>query len=263
MQGFSVQAIYSQAGAGRCSQGHLFMEKDACLLREMASDSCPKVHFYRWHALELSLGHFSDPKAWLTNVEPSFLHSIARRPTGGGIMIHGRDFCFSFLIPASHSLYQLSSPELYQLWHSKILCRLDHLLKSNKQELGVTEEEIPFFQLYSGEEEGKTSDLKQAACFAKKSLYDGVANERKILGSAIRRTKAGILHQFCLQLALFLPQELSHLLSSAVVQRITTNNVGLWSFLPPDKQQKLLENERWYKLLAHEVLELFTETLCE
>lgn len=269
MQTSSIVPIFSKPQdksspiyEGCISEGDVFMRRDALLLDALASDQSAKVHFYRWSKLEMSLGHFSRDLSSILNSRTTPVWPLSRRPTGGGIMIHGRDFCFSLLIPASHKFYKISSPKLYEFWHRRLLSCFQDLLIQHCQLLGASTNFIQPFELHLEEEkEAKTSDLRQTACFTKKSLHDGVLSGKKILGSAIRRTKSGILHQFCLQLALYSAEDLCAFLKPEIAEKIIQKNIGLFSFLPEKKQKVILESPYWYELLNQAVLKLFSKYL--
>ena len=246
------------------SVGSYFMQKDLTFFKELQGDGQGKVHFYRWHQLELSLGCFSDESHWLHPLCPSVFKKtrIARRPTGGGVMVHGRDLCFSLFIPKCHRFYNKDSSQLYVFWHQRLVHLLNTFLKQHHVALfgkksAVAKVTLVDKECCSPELSGALSTKRhhqQGACFAKLSQYDAVINGKKILGSAIRRSRYGIMHQFCLQLGLFPETELSHYLSAEGCKQVCAVNTGL--LVPPQHLERNPQviSDIWYKRLVNDIL---------
>src|SRR5262245_36033968 len=91
------------AGIGTAQQ---HMDRDYELLQEIDSINQPILHFYEWDGPSITYGYFIDPYKYLDldgMEEMNF--KWARRPTGGGIVLHLTDLAFSILIPTSHPSY--------------------------------------------------------------------------------------------------------------------------------------------------------------
>lgn len=159
-------------------QSYYYMSRDEELLGQIGRNIL--VHSYHWTEYAMTLGIFTQEERWLKQSCTFWV----RRPTGGGIMVHGTDLTFSFLTPPSHPLFKFSSSDLYRFWHS-------HLLHVIKDLCGVELSLYPKSSL-------TTQDLRCESCFGHMGLADGMLNGKKVLGSAIRRKKEGMIHQFCI-----------------------------------------------------------------
>ena len=101
-----------------------------------------------------------------------------RRPTGGGTVYHGDDLIYALSIPRTHSLYVLKLSEIYRALHSFFSRILSH------------------FSLETILHAERVKALP-GNCFDAPNQFDLLAAEsgKKIAGSAIKKSKAGILVQ--------------------------------------------------------------------
>lgn len=149
------------------------------------------LHLFRWKEPALSLGCLFDDRHILkktTNLNSSDLKVLrVKRPTGGGVMIHGSDLCFSLAIGPWHPLQKVKTPLLYKLVHgfvAKALEKYDRLLKGR-------------LEFFPSCKKAFVADPRAAAkrcCMSHPSIYDLKIDGRKILGAAERRKKA-LLYQ--------------------------------------------------------------------
>lgn len=157
------------------------MALDEALLQ---SATAPTLRFYRWRAPTVSFGYFSrlaEAREFAGDRE------LVRRWTGGGIVMHGEDLTYAFVVPAAHELAQKPARDIYALVHGAITT----VLARN----GVAANLAP------GAAQ-RTSD----ACFANPVRADVLIDGRKIVGAAQRRTRAGLLQQGSIQLPDLPPQ---------------------------------------------------------
>jgi lipoyl(octanoyl) transferase len=151
------------------------MAVDEALLEAARVENLTAVRFYRWREPTLSLGYFQ--KSLPENL-PSELKSLSRvrRLSGGGAILHHREWTYSCVLPPEHSL--ASEPlGLYELVHQEIIA----VLKSHQ---------IP------AELRGTSAADKAAEpflCFGRKDSRDIVLGTHKILGSAQRRRRGAVL----------------------------------------------------------------------
>ena len=84
------------------------MSRDTSLLESLKED--PILHLYGWKSPSITYGYFIKPEKYL-DLRAISKHgiSLARRPTGGGIVFHIWDQAFSFLMPSSHPLFSHNS----------------------------------------------------------------------------------------------------------------------------------------------------------
>jgi len=138
--------------------------------------TAPSLRFYRWRSPSLSFGYFG---AYADVAADEERREIVRRWTGGGIVLHGDDQTYSFILPQTGTNPRPSSRAVYSDVHEAIRRALATHLKA---ELAL--ENAP-----------KNSE----ACFSNPVVADVLAEGRKIAGAAHRRTHAGLLHQGSIQ----------------------------------------------------------------
>ena len=97
------------------------MTIDAELLKKMKPNDPPTLHLYEWEGEAATYGYFLDPKKFLDleKVEALGL-SLARRPTGGGIIFHVSDLAFSVLVPANFPHYSTNTLDNYDFINSAV-----------------------------------------------------------------------------------------------------------------------------------------------
>lgn len=158
------------------------MMRDAILLKEL--NDLPILHLYGWERPSATYGHFIHPEKHLDMDRVSKANmSLARRPTGGGIVFHIWDYAFSFLMPFSHPLFSQNPLENYRFVNEVVLeVMQDYLTLSEPVDLIKESFPIP------GED-------CQNFCMARPTQYDVVYKGFKIAGAAQRKTKLGYLHQ--------------------------------------------------------------------
>ncbi|MFZ2657498.1 MAG: biotin/lipoate A/B protein ligase family protein [Victivallales bacterium] len=139
------------------------------------------LRIYGWDRPSISIG-YTQHHSSVSN--ESARYSIVRRPTGGGIVYHGRDLTYTIVVPAGHPLEKLDRVESYHVFHRAILLAM---MKFGLE--GRLASDTP-----------KVQDRAAMRCFVTPTKYDVLCGNRKIAGAAQRRTKNGILHQGSLSL---------------------------------------------------------------
>lgn len=198
------------------------MDVDAAALQDVPE---PLLRFYEWESPSATYGYFVDPWEFLDpmGVEKAGL-CLARRPTGGGIIFHGTDLAFSFILPPSHPFYALNSLHSYHAINRRVLAAI--------YKAGPL---LELSNIYSCSRGG--------FCMAKPTKYDLLLDGKKVGGAAQRKTKYGLLHQTSLCLAL---PELSWLQSlflskSSIPQEIFSTSIGLGLELKESLKKCLIE----------------------
>lgn len=152
------------------------MAHDAALLESISFQ--PTVHFYNWDRPSLTYGcltsinHFFDEKI----LEKEGL-SAAQRPTGGGLIFHETDLAFSVLIPKESFLYSENVDKNYALINGAVQKAVQPLLDSS---------------IEISKAEGSS---RPGFCMEKSTRFDLEYKGKKILGSALRLKKQGLLYQ--------------------------------------------------------------------
>lgn len=154
------------------------MARDFLLLNHYPDPAALRLRHYGWERPSYTFGlsqsyqyaqsEISDPNA-----------DLIRRPTGGGVVDHHRDWTYSLIIPSGHPLSQLQPIETYKAVHECIVQAL--------QSLGarVTINREP------------PANALPSVCFEKPEIYDIVLENlsAKLAGAAQKRTKSGYLMQ--------------------------------------------------------------------
>jgi len=170
----SVPIDYSFQGDGILSV-KTAMERDFQALKELSTYEKPLLRVWQYERPSITYGYFTPIDKLLT--DEAYCHfDIAKRPTGGGILFHMGDCCFSFAVPASSSWYSESIEENYARINNWLLDRLG---------MGS-----------GGEKPSQTSAREY--CQANSTKYDVIYCGKKIAGCAERKTKSGFLHQCAL-----------------------------------------------------------------
>ena len=153
------------------------MAVDEALLESVLKWKQPVLRFYSWSEPAATFGYFQKYK----DVERmTTLRPLIRRPTGGGLVLHDRDWTYSMVFPPSADWYQLKAVESYRAVHAWI--------KEAFGRVGFASELAP---------QRAVEQIGQ--CFVGAEQFDVVMEGRKIAGAAQRRTKAGLLIQGSVQ----------------------------------------------------------------
>ncbi|MCP5505298.1 MAG: hypothetical protein H7A38_00245 [Chlamydiales bacterium] len=167
------------------------MALDAKLLEEMKPDDAPILHLYEWEGDAATYGHFLDPKKFLDLEQAKALGlSLARRPTGGGIIFHVSDLAFSVLVPANFPHYSTNTLDNYDFINSAVKRAVNNLFEKAEDLSLLPQEPTPI------------DESSRHFCMAKPTIYDVMLGSRKIAGAAQRRRRQGYLHQGSISIAL-------------------------------------------------------------
>lgn len=166
------------------------MVLDAHLLKDLdAGSATPVLHLYDWEFPSATFGHFINPYDFLSFQAFSVL-DIAKRPTGGGLLLHTSDWAFSILVPAGHEAFSVNTLENYTFVNQLVIKAIEHCV-GRSAVLSLLPDESKARDRHSGH-----------FCMAKPTKYDVMLEGKKVGGGAQRRTRAGYLHQGTISLAL-------------------------------------------------------------
>lgn len=160
------------------------MQKDQELLELIHEENSPLLHFYEWATPSITYGYFLNPQKFFSfkGIEEEGI-SLARRPTGGGIIFHLWDFAFSVLIPSTHSSFSQNTLENYAYINEAVLGAVQDFL------------EIKTGAVLTSQDGELIAPGSQHFCMAKPTKYDVMVQGKKVAGAAQRKTKKGLLHQ--------------------------------------------------------------------
>ena len=158
------------------------MALDAALLDEAHT---PLLHFYDWQGPSATYGYFLNPADHLNMaaVEARGI-TLARRPTGGGLLFHLYDCAFSLILPATHPRFSLNTLANYATINCAVIAAIATFI-------GVTP------QLYQCQSRCSQSTF----CMTGATQYDVVINNKKVGGAAQRRKQHALLHQGTIHLS--------------------------------------------------------------
>lgn len=176
------------------------MDMDARLLEGIVNSLDPFLRFHNWSTPQVfTYGHFTRVES-LLNFEEIQKRKIqtAKRPTGGGVVYHGTDLSFSFLLPSSNAYFSSDALENYRFVNDIVKNALSELFGSQSMDMLRDLEKAP-----------KQTNF----CMEKPTIYDVFCEEKeeiagkeivirkKIVGAAQRKKKTGYLHQGTISLA--------------------------------------------------------------
>lgn len=155
----------------------LNMAMDEALFLDAAARGLPLLRFYAWSLPAATFGYSQH----LAEVErQTLLRPLIRRPTGGGIVPHDRDWTYSLTVPPGHPWFELHARDSYRTIHEWIVRAFTTL--------GIHSELAPCCLPSS-----------PGQCFVGHELFDVLWGGRKIAGAAQRRNRHGLLIQGSVQ----------------------------------------------------------------
>jgi len=202
------------------SEGAWNMSVDEALL-ESAALGTATLRFYRWLRPTLSLGYFQRI-ADRHSHPPSAQLPVVRRSTGGGAIVHDQELTYSIAMPAASFRSASATRQLYEIVHR---AAIEVLIQ-----LGVPA------RLWSDTSVHKPKH-EPFLCFQRRAIGDVVADNKKILGSAQRRSRGALLQHGSLLMR-----------NSVAAPEIDGFEAWLEKSIPPADLA-----ERWGKLLGTEL----------
>lgn len=179
--------------------GEVNMAVDNELLASLMPDSPVILRMYRWSQPTLSLGHFQQEHD-IPSQESWGTVPRVRRKTGGGAILHDREWTYSLVLPARPELgLKGHSEAIYKGTHQAVV----HGLREMGWDANLSEQ-----CTCSTQSRAKESGSEPFLCFMRRSPVDVLVGGNKILGSAQRRSASGLLQHgsFLLSASLFTPQ---------------------------------------------------------
>jgi lipoate-protein ligase A len=163
--------------------GAMNMALDEVFLQAVSTGlSQPILRFYRWKPATVTIGYsqsiFADIDLQLCERHGL---DVVRRSTGGRAVLHDNEVTYSVIAPIDYGPFSISLIESYRL--------ISKILQQALLTLGLRAELVP------GKSSLGTSNQSKAVCFSAPSQYELVIDNRKIAGSAQKRSgKAFIQH---------------------------------------------------------------------
>ncbi|MDB2613708.1 hypothetical protein N9Y92_00950 [Chlamydiales bacterium] len=218
------------------------MEIDADLLKEMENKPQPILHHYEWENHTITYGLLTKPEHFLDlNACKKEGISLAKRPTGGGILSHFSDLAFSLIIPNGHPLVSMNTLNNYHTVNQAVIESL--------KPFGVQGTLLP-------SEPTPKDNACKSFCMAKPTIYDVMVNKQKLGGAAQRKTRFGLLHQGSISIC---PPDFSLMKKLVLPNTFVIKEMNDHSFyLSNDLSQLISLREEIKKSLSKTLKDLFT-----
>ena len=209
-----------------CFSPYRNMAIDEALLASRREDNSIIFRVYGWKPYSVSIGFFQPVEE--INLEYLKEKNIpfVRRPTGGKGVYHANEITYSIVIPSSHEIYKLSTVESFKV--------ISRIFLNFLTRLGLKPQIT------------KKSGGKHGFCFSSSNYYEISIYGKKIVGSAQRRRKEGILQHGSIPITLEVEE-----IKRIFYLKDTSFFTSLDRYLPHVKLQWLLD------ILTSEVKELF------
>ena len=177
------------------------MASDWWLFLEHGKLGFPAFRHYDWSSPEISFGYGQDWE-WIRKNVGDSSDKMVRRPTGGGIVRHGKDWTYSLILPKGHASSTIPALDLYERIHQAMARALE------EQGLPASLKPCP-----QSRQRGIPGD-----CFLEPVAKDLMSEDgtEKIAGAAMKRTKSGVLVQGTMDLTRFPPFSREEFYSSFV-----------------------------------------------
>jgi lipoate-protein ligase A len=208
------------------------MALDEALLEAAARLGRPVLRWYGWTQPAATFGYFQK-FAEVERTTP--LRPLIRRPTGGGIVPHDRDWTYSAVFPPQHEWYALKAVDSYQRIHDWLRLAFETLGVPTELAPGRWPEATPAATvvLHGGRPAAAAAGLP-GQCFIGHEKSDLLWRGRKIAGAAQRRNRLGLLIQGSVQPPGPPPALTSGQFTSALRRLAEEQFSAAWTELSPD-----------------------------
>lgn len=154
--------------------GAVNMARDEVLLEAAIRGAAPVVRMYTWDRPTLSLGYFQQREPWMAQ-PPWSETAMVRRLTGGGAILHDREWTYSCVIPGKD--FRLHHP--YDLYD-----RIHHAIVAWAAGVGI---------ILAPRGVNRPQSQEPYLCYLRGDSHDLCFGESKIVGSAQRRRRGALL----------------------------------------------------------------------
>lgn len=153
------------------------MAWDEALLESATRSDGPVLRLYGWTAPAATFGY---SQRYTAVERMTALRPLIRRPTGGGVVPHDRDWTYTLVFPPIHPWYALRARDSYERVHRWIQASLGSLGLATA--LAAT-----------------PAAGAPTHCFVRAEQFDVLFDGMKVAGAAQRRTRDGLLIQGSVQ----------------------------------------------------------------
>jgi len=161
------------------------MRQDAELLQRVESgDLPPTFRFFQFKTPTVSFGRLQKRGDILSLAAQEW--TLVQRPTGGGVVFHKNDLCFSLCWPHGSGPLPKRPQEQYRWIHSIVFEALA--------------EKAPVRMAACCDAVKPSDPFATRTCFQNPVVYDLLIDHQKIVGGALRCTRRATLYQGSLQM---------------------------------------------------------------
>ena len=175
-----METTWRLIDSGPCSAAYNMAMDEAIALSVRCQNAPPTLRLYGWDRLSLSLGCFQKS----ADLDLSYCRKnsipLVRRPTGGRAILHGDELTYSFSVRTDWEPFTKGLRESYG--------SISAAFRLAFEKIGVNA------QWKDQREKGRIL-VRSPLCFQSSSYGEIVVDNRKIVGSAQRRWKDGLLQQ--------------------------------------------------------------------
>lgn len=164
------------------SDGYTNMAVDEAILAACLKDQAPPtVRFYGWKPPTVSIGYFQKLEKEI-DVEAckEMGFGIVRRPTGGKMVLHDEELTYSVIARQGQHLFPGDILGTYLV--------ISQALIEGLKKLGVYAQMVP-----RTKRDKSGPALRSAACFSAPSSYEVMVCGKKLIGSAQKRHRDGVV----------------------------------------------------------------------
>lgn len=162
------------------------MARDLAMLEIYPRPNVLRLRHYGWEPNCFSFG-YSQPYEWIKG-QAIRGASLARRPTGGGLVDHRNDWTYAFAIAPTHPFHHAPALDVYRFVHEAIADAMSSLGRPATLQPEV-DKEAPSLP-------GMPKRVR-GLCFAGAETYDVIDPKTriKLAGAAMKRNHSGLLMQ--------------------------------------------------------------------
>ena len=175
-----METTWRLIDSGPCSAAYNMAMDEAIALSVRCQNAPPTLRLYGWDRLSLSLGCFQKSADLDLAYCRKYGIPLVRRPTGGRAILHGDELTYSFSVRTDCEPFTKGLRESY--------LSISAAFRLAFGKIGVNA------QSKDQQEQGRIL-VRSPLCFQSSSYGEILVDNRKIVGSAQRRWKDGLLQQ--------------------------------------------------------------------
>ena len=149
-------------------------------------------------------------------------YESAKRSTGGGVLLHGKDLSFGLVLPST--IIDTSTQSImdnYDSINTVVSSAVNAFFERHGVDVSITS--------YS-----EKTHTKPISCMSQKTIYDRMLDNKKILGSAQRNKPWGLLHHSSIFIDGYSHNELEMLFDTRFAEDVCSHSTSLRAYINLD-----------------------------